>query len=73
MSLLLQELLSAKVEASGSRIHADERVSDRRLDLENPWPIAGDYCSSMTEICGCREKTFGIYIGAKRTGPMLFN
>jgi hypothetical protein len=42
MSLLLQELFSAKVDASGSRIHADELVSDRRLDWENPWPMADD-------------------------------
>jgi len=42
MSLLLQELFSAKVEASGSRIHADERVSDRRLDAENQRPMPGD-------------------------------
>ena len=42
MSLLLQELFSAKVEVSGSRIHADGRVSDRRLDLENLWPMASD-------------------------------
>jgi hypothetical protein len=39
MSLLLQELFSANVEASGSRIHIDGRANARRRDLENPWPI----------------------------------
>ena len=43
MSLLLQELFSAKVEASGSRVHEDKRVSDRRRESENPWPMAGDW------------------------------
>ncbi len=40
MSLLLQKLFSAKVEASGSRTHVDGRVNSRRRDLENLWPIA---------------------------------
>ena len=57
MSLLLQELFSAKVEASGSRIHEDERVSDRILDWENPWPMVGDELG-VTE---CGENIRNLY------------
>ena len=41
MSLLLHELFSAKVEASGSSIHDDGRVKVRRQDLANLWSMVG--------------------------------
>jgi len=39
MSLLVQELFSAKVETSGSRFHVDGQVNAGRRNIKDIWPM----------------------------------